>query len=374
MAAPSSPKLEGGKIDASKENFPCKMYSMVSFCSENAPHVMAWMPEGDSFVIKDIPALEQEFLAQYFKHNKFQSLVRQLNKYGFRKFEPVQEGGGVVVRRQHGDVYKQQDGNFHRDRKDLLIHVRPQGQGKPQHRPKRSVDESADEENGIFAMEARISRVEAAVVRVEDKVDRLLSLFEMLADQLPDKSFDPASRNTGLHQFSNSMEPAEITFSGASNGGSANIDIQPIPTEIAPPALRRDYVSEPPPGGYPRGSSHDIQFVPHVGMEQSEAGARFIPIGGTAGTTDHLGSSRGQETSRGTVMSGISGSGESFSWRSNELMAVLGSERSATMPDRVESDSGRSFRMADSKRSMTSEFSAISETIGELGIVKGEED
>ena len=47
---------------------------------------LQWTPDGDAFVIgSDLARLESETLPQYFRHNRFQSLVRQLNFYSFRK-------------------------------------------------------------------------------------------------------------------------------------------------------------------------------------------------------------------------------------------------------------------------------------------------
>jgi hypothetical protein len=45
-----------------------------------------WTPAGDAFRIgADLNRLESETLPQYFRHSRFQSLVRQLNFYNFRK-------------------------------------------------------------------------------------------------------------------------------------------------------------------------------------------------------------------------------------------------------------------------------------------------
>ncbi len=44
-----------------------------------------WVPTGEAFRISDLSRLESETLPQYFRHNRFQSLVRQLNFYNFRK-------------------------------------------------------------------------------------------------------------------------------------------------------------------------------------------------------------------------------------------------------------------------------------------------
>jgi len=44
-----------------------------------------WLPSGDAFRISDLLRLESETLPTFFRHKRFQSLVRQLNFYNFRK-------------------------------------------------------------------------------------------------------------------------------------------------------------------------------------------------------------------------------------------------------------------------------------------------
>ncbi|GMH51959.1 hypothetical protein TL16_g01125 [Triparma laevis f. inornata] len=62
------------------------------------------LPSGDAFRISDLARLEQETLPAHFRHSRFQSLVRQLNFYNFRK----------VNRERTFWVYKHP--LFHRDR------------------------------------------------------------------------------------------------------------------------------------------------------------------------------------------------------------------------------------------------------------------
>jgi len=47
--------------------------------------VVSWVPSGEAFRISNLSRLESETLPQYFRHSRFQSLVRQLNFYNFRK-------------------------------------------------------------------------------------------------------------------------------------------------------------------------------------------------------------------------------------------------------------------------------------------------
>lgn len=75
--------------------------------------LLQWTPDGDAFIIgSDLNRLESETLPQYFRHNRFQSLVRQLNFYSFRK----------INRERNVWIYKHN--LFHRDHPEDLYQVR----------------------------------------------------------------------------------------------------------------------------------------------------------------------------------------------------------------------------------------------------------
>lgn len=69
---------------------------------------LQWLPSGDAFRISNLHRLENETLPTFFRHRRFQSLVRQLNFYNFRK----------VNRERTFWVYRHQ--LFHRDRPEEL--------------------------------------------------------------------------------------------------------------------------------------------------------------------------------------------------------------------------------------------------------------
>jgi len=74
--------------------------------------ICSWTPDGESFRITNLLRLESETLPSYFRHSRFQSLVRQLNFYNFRK----------VNRERNFWVY--QHPLFHRDRPQELRNLR----------------------------------------------------------------------------------------------------------------------------------------------------------------------------------------------------------------------------------------------------------
>ncbi|RHY41568.1 hypothetical protein DYB30_001181 [Aphanomyces astaci] len=59
-----------------------KLYTMLEQCPES---IATWTQDGSSFAVLDANALERTIIPKFFKPIKFDSFVRQLNSYGFRK-------------------------------------------------------------------------------------------------------------------------------------------------------------------------------------------------------------------------------------------------------------------------------------------------
>lgn len=77
----------------------CEAEDIVSFtagayadpCSHRAVDRRSLAPRSDgmAFEVKDPKKLEAEVLPKYFRHSRFQSFVRQLNFYNFKKTNKV---------------------------------------------------------------------------------------------------------------------------------------------------------------------------------------------------------------------------------------------------------------------------------------------
>ncbi|CAD8123315.1 unnamed protein product [Paramecium sonneborni] len=67
-------------------SFLIKLYEILE--SEQA--VVCWNKEGTAFYIQDPAQLTEQILPQYFKHRNYQSFLRQLNMYGFKKLKNIQ--------------------------------------------------------------------------------------------------------------------------------------------------------------------------------------------------------------------------------------------------------------------------------------------
>ncbi|KAL9553933.1 hypothetical protein MBANPS3_003049 [Mucor bainieri] len=63
--------------------FVNKLYKMLE--DPDTSDLIAWSSHGDLFSVSNPTAFSKSVLPQYFKHNNWQSFVRQLNMYGFHK-------------------------------------------------------------------------------------------------------------------------------------------------------------------------------------------------------------------------------------------------------------------------------------------------
>ncbi|KAG0333353.1 hypothetical protein BG004_000883 [Podila humilis] len=63
--------------------FVDKLLKMVE--DPSIQHLISWAKEGDMFYVYNCVKLSQYILPKFFKHNNWQSFVRQLNMYGFHK-------------------------------------------------------------------------------------------------------------------------------------------------------------------------------------------------------------------------------------------------------------------------------------------------
>ena len=73
---------------------------MIESCDRDCSDVASWTDNGTAFVVRDTTKLATDHLPRYFKHSNFQSFVRQLNIYGFRKDAATPGSRDVVFRHE----------------------------------------------------------------------------------------------------------------------------------------------------------------------------------------------------------------------------------------------------------------------------------
>ena len=64
-------------------SFVRKLYYLVS--ANEHHHIIGWVRDGLAFEVRNPKLMESEILPKFFRHSRFQSFVRQLNFYAFKK-------------------------------------------------------------------------------------------------------------------------------------------------------------------------------------------------------------------------------------------------------------------------------------------------
>lgn len=103
--------------------------------NQDFSRIIYWSPAGTEFIIKDINKFQQVVLPKYFRHNKINSFIRQLNMYGFHK-----------SRKEHSkSVFSHP--LFLKDREDLLCEI------------KRKIKNNEDDEQEKFETPVKSQKV-----------------------------------------------------------------------------------------------------------------------------------------------------------------------------------------------------------------------
>lgn len=158
MEDPTNPTNSG------PTDFIQKLFRMINDPSSNS--LTHWSQAGDTFLILDPHDFAKLLLPRHFKHNNFQSFIRQLNKYGFSK-----------VKRTHTEekLWEFKHDNFNRNGFENLKEIKRKAAAT------RRVSVNALENGGFdnfcdsppFASNGLSQNAEALLKAYMEKVDRL---------------------------------------------------------------------------------------------------------------------------------------------------------------------------------------------------------
>jgi len=83
---------EAQKLDSGPNPPPAFLTKLWQLVNEGDPDLVGWSENGKSFIVKDQNLFAKRVLPNFFKHQKMNSFVRQLNMYGFKKVPKMTEG------------------------------------------------------------------------------------------------------------------------------------------------------------------------------------------------------------------------------------------------------------------------------------------
>jgi hypothetical protein len=187
---------------------PAFLEKLFGILDEKSPynHLIAWQPDGESFIIKKVHEFSEIVLPKYFKHSNIQSYIRQLNMYGFSKT-------------RHDSTHREFTHKlFRRGRRDLLSLIKRKSQ---QITPPVSTHSSdtltlslGPKMNPDLLENIATTSPEERVTQLEHKLLLLASLYESLASkhnalcdrlQATDAEEDESNEDNDLENSSDSM-------------------------------------------------------------------------------------------------------------------------------------------------------------------------
>lgn len=161
------------KVDEDKlPVFLIKLWNIVE--DSNLQSIVHWDESGASFHIADPYSFCRNVLPHFFKHNNLNSLIRQLNMYGFRKMTPLSQGG-LTRTESDQDHLEFSHPCFVQGRPELLSQIKRKVRDTQKQSAKTAEDKQVNEQTqqslDIVMAEMRSMREKAK--NMEDKMSKL---------------------------------------------------------------------------------------------------------------------------------------------------------------------------------------------------------
>uniref|UniRef100_A0A1I7TU59 HSF_DOMAIN domain-containing protein n=1 Tax=Caenorhabditis tropicalis TaxID=1561998 RepID=A0A1I7TU59_9PELO len=218
-------KLDEDKLPV----FLIKLWNIVD--DAHLQPIVHWDESGASFHIADPYSFCRNVLPHFFKHNNLNSLIRQLNMYGFRKMTPLSQGG-LTRTESDQDHLEFSHPCFVQGRPELLTQIKRKQSAKTVE--EKQVSEQTQQNLDIVMSEMRSIRDKAK--NMEDKMNKLTKENREMWNQMGAMRQQHARQQQYfkklLHFLVSVMQPGlskrvakrgvlEIDF-GANNGATPN--------------------------------------------------------------------------------------------------------------------------------------------------------
>ncbi|KAI9275971.1 HSF-type DNA-binding-domain-containing protein [Sporodiniella umbellata] len=163
----------GGVITVKTQSaFVNKLYRMLEDFS--IKHLISWSEQGDTFSVPNPTRFSKLVLPQYFKHNNWQSFVRQLNMYGFHKVNDM------IHTNPDNQTWEFKHPDFKKGAIDNLQHIKRKINTRNNYKSPTFILQPEDPfYKSMLFMEDRLSQVSRSYDNLKSEMDSLKALISM---------------------------------------------------------------------------------------------------------------------------------------------------------------------------------------------------
>ncbi|GES90424.1 winged helix DNA-binding domain-containing protein [Rhizophagus clarus] len=152
--------------------FVNKLYTMVE--DQSIQNLISWAPSGDVFSVSNPTEFSKSVLPQYFKHNNWQSFVRQLNMYGFHKVNDMFHANPT----SESQAWEFKHSDFRRGHLAALQNIKRKSSKPPNPIIKGNLGNSGTGQNPSADTDTRDDRIDCLTTQMSEMMDRMRQMSE----------------------------------------------------------------------------------------------------------------------------------------------------------------------------------------------------
>ncbi|KAF8367965.1 hsf-1 [Pristionchus pacificus] len=173
--------MGGESVQVTREDekiplFLIKLWNIVE--DPSYQKIVHWDDSGYSFHIVDPYSFCRNVLPHYFKHNNLNSLIRQLNMYGFRKMTPL-DRSGLTRAESDQDHLEFSHPYFVRDHPELLINIKRKSSNRNENNSSGQVSQ-----NNLGAVSEELRTLRERQRHMDAKMANLVKENENMWEQI----------------------------------------------------------------------------------------------------------------------------------------------------------------------------------------------